>query len=272
VIRVLESLAPTLAPEEYDEQILAVWREDLLGGCLQASRWESRYRLACRRRALVARLDAAVSRSDEAAIGKIICEPDLADYSPYLDGSRPGVADVRRNTQESLELLRSIEQDNRDVFYQRFDVRVIRRCPHIFASVRPVLVAWTREQILPLEKMNLCAVKECNNITHGTGNIYQVCWELPASRFAEEFLVGVAPSRLGKQSDPESLVGKIRLIRINRETYSRKGCCQLFLTAGKAWFVYVWAVVDLGFCALNSPPLELGLIRTPSKRAGDLDW
>ena len=136
VIRVLEALAPSLAPEKYDEQILAVWREDLLRGCLEVNRWEPRYRLACRRHDLMVRLDTALSRSDEPTIGEIIGEQDLAEYLPYLDRSRPLVADVRRNTHESRELLRTIEKNRRDEFCQRFDVRVIRRCPYIFTSVR----------------------------------------------------------------------------------------------------------------------------------------
>jgi hypothetical protein len=271
VIRVLESLPPTMAPEKYDAQILAVWREDILHDCLEAKRWEPRYRLACRRRDLIVRLDAALSLSDEPAIGEIICDRELADYLPYLDSSRPRVADVRRNTQESRELLRTIEKNCRDAFYQRFDVRVLRRCPYIFTSVRPTLVAWTREEILPLERMNLCVVKGRDNITHSTANTYRVRWGLPEPRFAEEFLVGVAPRRLGKQSDPQSLDGKIHLIPISHETYLREGCT-LFWSGGEAGFVYVWAVVNLGFCALNSPPLELGPIRAPIKRGSNLDW
>ena len=270
VIRRLEGIAPTLAPEKYDEQILAVWREDLLRGCHEANRWEPRYRLALRRRDLIARLDAAVSRSDEPAIGEIICEQDLADCLPYLDSTRPGVADVRRNTQESRELLRTIQKNHRDSFYQRFDARVIRRCPYIFTTVRPTLLTWTQEEILPLEKMNLCTVKGRDTITR-SGNTYRLRWVLPEPRFAEDFLIGVAPRKLGKQSDPQSLNGRIHLIPITHETYWRDGYT-LHLSGGETGFVYVWAVVNLGFCKLNSPPLELGPIRAPGRRDGGEDW
>lgn len=270
----VESLRQTpadLAPDQLDRRILELWREDVLGACPEAARWRPVYETALRRQEVLGRLRAAVEARDEGAVARLAADPLLAGYA-----LPPGCSAVVRATSEKLDRVRrladALAEGRRDEFVGCFDARLIREHAVQFAASQARLTAWTRADVLPLERLGLgpaVARASLTRVDRREGT-WRLRWTWPQPRHAERCLVAVCPAEPGPDDDPRE-VEALHREAVDREGWESAGGSRV-LHAQPGWSgacVAVWAEVDLGLCVLFSPPLALGrLDERPDKRGG----
>lgn len=267
VLQQLESIPAALPRDRYDEQVLRIW-QDVLRNCLQAKKegWLAKHENACARKTLIQRLARAIARKDDEKIGVIVCDRLLDDY-PFPDKWTTLIDEVRGLTRGARRLLDALQNNQRSAFFRAFDAKTIRRCHYMFTGVRQQLVAWTREEILPLERLRLRAAQGRDSVRQLGKSMYRLRWTWPERRLVERCLVAISSRPLNGQCDPRNDGAVVREWEIDREAFDKEGCT-VFWDGRRGGLVYACALVDLGFQSLTSPPLELGQVQ-PAREATD---
>jgi hypothetical protein len=243
---------------------LETWNEPLFTDCAEAAAWRPMHAEALARREALGRLQEAIDRRDEEAICAAAQTGCLAGYPlPHA------LAAVVRTTCDRVTrrdaLLAVLREGRREAFREAFDARMIRQYPEAFSPYRRLLDEWIESEVLPAEAMglrpalgraSLIAVEEDD------GN-YRVRWTWPATRFAEQCLLGIVADEPRPDQDPQQLPMLLRLI-FDRQNWEAAGGSRL-LSADESWdgaTAVVWAVVDLGYATRHSRPLVLGRFQT----------
>jgi hypothetical protein len=167
---------------------------------------------------------------------------------------------VQQATALAQRMLLALQENRRQDFLAAFDAATIRRCAYLFSPVRDQLVQWTREEVCAPQNLRLGKDLVRNSVTQASPGIYRVRWMWPEPRVAAQCLVAVTPRRLALGADPRTTPGVEFCVCIDRKQYAEQGCV-IYRHGRGVDFVCVWAVIDLGFTTLLSPPLELGRIR-----------
>jgi hypothetical protein len=164
---------------------------------------------------------------------------------------------------------------------EQFDVRAVRGQAERFSTYKDQLIAWLQSELLPLDKLGLSIGDQpaVAPVEEPEGH-YRATWKWPEERLADACLLAVCPAppqpiEDGKQPDPaKGALGdesppNPAVPATWRETITRAhwNAGEPFRTipAEKSWegqSVVVWAIVDLGFVKLYSPPLILGQIES----------
>ena len=153
-------------------------------------------------------------------------------------------------------------------FSEQFDARAVRPQKEQFAPHAAILEEWLRSAVLPLEKLGLAPPLDQPTMTpveEPEGHI-RVSWKWPAPRFSEECVLAVCAAEPKAGEDAEQLAVHWREA-VTAAQWTANGSNRL-IPVEKGWegsSVAVWAVVDLGFAKLYSPPLILGQIESRSR-------
>jgi hypothetical protein len=153
-------------------------------------------------------------------------------------------------------------------FVEHFDARAVRTQAERFAPYQEILVDWLRSDVLPLERLNLSLPAEQPALSPADepeGHLRAV-WNWPEARISEQCILAVCSTAPKLGDDPEQLATHWRQ-SISAEQWAAGGSAWL-IPCEKNWegsSVTVWAVVDLGFRKLFSPPLILGQIESRSR-------
>ncbi len=135
--------------------------------------------------------------------------------------------------------------------------------PSVLRPTRRFSQQWLRSEVLPLEKLGLAPPAEqpaLSPVEEPEGHI-RATWKWPETRFSEQCLLAVCPTEPKAGDDPEQFAAHWRE-SVSAAQWAADGPGRL-IPVEKGWegsSVAVWAVVDLGFQKLFSPPLILGQI------------
>ena len=151
---------------------------------------------------------------------------------------------------------------------EQFDARAVRAQAERFAPYQAILEQWLRSEVLPLEKLGLAPPAEqpaLSAVEESEGHL-RATWKWPEPRLSEQCLLAVCPTEPKAGDDPEQLAAHWRE-GVTAAQWTTEGAGRL-IPVEKGWegsTVVVWAVVDLGFRKLFSPPLILGQIESRSR-------
>ncbi len=153
-------------------------------------------------------------------------------------------------------------------FAEQFDARAVRAQAERFAPYRAILEQWLRSEVLPLEKLGLAAPTEqpaLSPVEESEGPL-RATWKWPETRVSDQCIVAVCPAEPHAGDDPEQLAAHWREY-VTAAQWALDGSGRL-VPVERGWegaSVVVWAIVDLGFQKLFSPPLILGQIESRSR-------
>ena len=169
----------------------------------------------------------------------------------------------------------AIREKNRTVFRKRFDARLVRQHADRFRSQQKTLTDLVREEFLADNSIGLGQSRGASlSAMPNGGGSQRARWTWPAARFAECCWLGVTQERLGDDADPQ----QIRLTQrhqVTREDYEdSRGRVIHCPPDQRGQYVYIWAIIDLGFAALVSKPVRLGRLSrgTPAAEKRDRNW
>jgi serine/threonine protein kinase len=153
-------------------------------------------------------------------------------------------------------------------FCEQFDARVVRTQAERFAPYQAILQQWLRSEVLPLDKLGLALLPDqpaLSPVEEPEGHLRAV-WKWPEARLSEQCILAVCAAEPPPGDDPEQVAAHWR--ESVAAAQWADDCPGRLIPAEKGWegsSVVVWAVVDLGFQKLFSPPLVLGQIESRSR-------
>ena len=232
-----------------------------------------------RSESLLAALGSAAEGSGEAAEGS-----DRSDRSVRSDDARTDVAEEAPDDEAASEPEPAVETPPPEEsasgpappppgFAEQFDSRAVRAQAERFAPYQAILERWLRSEVLPLEKLGLAPPPEqpaLSPVEEPEGHL-RAAWKWPEARLSEQSLLAVCPAEPQAGDDPEQIAAHWRE-SVTAAQYAGTGAeadgSGRLVPVEKGWegsSVAVWAVVDLGFQKLYSPPLVLGQIEARSR-------
>ena len=150
-------------------------------------------------------------------------------------------------------------------FFAQFDARAVRAQAERFAPYEAILQQWLGSEVLPLEKLGLALAAgqpALSPMEQPEGSL-RATWKWPEPRFSEQCILAVCPTAPKAGDDPEKLDAHWRQC-VSAAQWMADGPGRV-IAIDKGWegsSVVVWAIVDLGFQKLFSPPLILGQIES----------
>jgi hypothetical protein len=150
-------------------------------------------------------------------------------------------------------------------FFEQFDARAVRAQAERFAPYQAILQQWLRSEVLPLEKLGLALAAgqpALSPMDEPEGHL-RAAWKWPEARWSEQCTLAVCPTEPKAGDDPEQLPAHWREC-VSAAQWTSDGPGRA-IPVDKGWegsSVVVWAVIDLGFQRLFSPPLILGQIES----------
>jgi hypothetical protein len=294
VFKALSRITGDLPPDERDRRVLAVWKEKLMADCADADKWRPLYQMAGVRREVLKRLQAAIEAHNDAEIALWGSKHCLAKY-PLPPATAETIAAARQRVGRTEALLAALADaaesgdgksdiavtDGRPQeeasskhpspppdFAEQFDARAVRAQPDRFAPFQAILGHWLQSEVLPLDKLGLAPPADhpaLVPVAEPEGH-FRAAWKWPDARFSEQCILAVCPCEPALGDDPQTLAAHWRE-SVTAEQWTIDGSGRV-IPADKSWegaSVAVWAVVDLGFQKLFSPPLILGQIESRSR-------
>ena len=146
---------------------------------------------------------------------------------------------------------------------EQFDAQAVRAQAERFAPYQAILDQWLQSEVLPLEKLGLAppADQPALGPADGPEGPLRAAWKWPEARLSEECILAVCATEPKAGDDPQQLAAHWREY-VTAAQWTMDGPGRL-IPVEKEWegsSVAVWAVIDLGFQKLFSPPLILGQI------------
>ena len=147
---------------------------------------------------------------------------------------------------------------------EQFDARAVRTQAERFAPYQAVLQQWLRSEVLPLEKLGLAPPAEqpaLSPVEEPEGHI-RATWKWPETALSRNSAFWPSAPRNPRPATTPSSLPPIGA-RVSAPHNGRPTAPGRLIPVEKGWegsSVAVWAVVDLGFQKLFSPPLILGQI------------
>jgi hypothetical protein len=263
LVQALAGLSPHWPLDRLDRELLALWKDDLLGDCPEAAPWKEAYEAAHARQPLLQALERAVAQKDDAAIVRCLESPLLVGYplaATTADISEKALQRVRG----AQELIAALQAQQTARLRELFDVRVLRDYAGQFAPYQPQLSRWLEAEILPCEKNGLkLPLVGPPVVPLAGGGAYKLQWNWPPPRFSEQCVLKICHAKPEGPTSPEQVEGFT--IPIDRKSYDGLG--HRVIHPKPAWqgaYVVVWAAIDLGFRKYYSEPLLLGRLGSGS--------
>jgi len=274
IVRSLRDLNAEMPADQLDRRLLDLWQEDLLAGTPEGDAWRGAWQQAVERRGLLKQLEEAINQRSELRIVGLTAEPILSGY-PLPASWNSVVRSFQQRVAKTDSLLDAIRHEDRAAFAELFDVRLIRHYAERFKPHEVILNDWTRTEILPLERLGLkLAVGRASLVlVDRRERAYRVRFTWPQARFAGQCLLGIAADEPHFEDDPRELELLYRT-PLDRQTWESGGGSRV-VRIERGWSeatVVVWAVVDMGFRTLYSPPLILGRPRDAAGASGWRPW
>ena len=116
----LRGLSLDAMPEQLDRRLLAIWREDMLDGCVEAEPWRKLYQRAVYRRKLLGDLQSAIDHRNDPQIAKLVSDPALEGYPLPAQWSTT-IQGARKRASLCELLLGALRDGQRSLFVERFD-------------------------------------------------------------------------------------------------------------------------------------------------------
>ncbi|MEE8451274.1 MAG: hypothetical protein V3R99_05140 [Thermoguttaceae bacterium] len=230
ILKQLHEIPDDLQPDRFDQQLLEIWQQNLLGDCREADRWRPAYQR-------------------------------IVDRQQTLEHSQTAVDDGT----EALET--ALNEGRRSALGELFDARIIRNNLERFAAHEQLLSDWVVSEVLPADKLGLAPASGRKSLAAAklAANTYHVRWTWPEPRFADQCLLLVCPHEPGRDDDPMSVTVRHRTA-VDRDAWQKAGNRQTIQIEadGEDDCVVVWAIVDLGFRSFYSEPLVLGRLKASS--------
>jgi hypothetical protein len=107
VFNALSKITSDLPPDERDRRILAVWKEKLMAGCVEADQWRPLYQMAAVRREVLKRLQASIEAHNDADIVLWGSKRCLAKY-PLPAPQAEAISSARERLGRSESLLTAL--------------------------------------------------------------------------------------------------------------------------------------------------------------------
>ncbi len=263
LVQAIRQISRQLPADQLDRRLLAAWKPELLDGCAAVESWRAAYELAARRQDLLRRVAKAIRRRQDAEIVRLMAEPSLAGYPLRAEWSA-AIEAAKTRVGKTAALVAMVQSRDAASFWQRFDARLIRRHPDIFAPYQDLLRRLTEKEILPLERLGLgpALARASLLCADWDAGIYHVRWTWPQQRFSEQCILAICPQAPGPGDDPGEVSVYYR-VPIDRASWEAGGGARQ-IHVSPEWregYVAVWATVDLGFQRFVSHPLVLGSLR-----------
>jgi hypothetical protein len=267
----LRRLSLDAVPEQVDRQLLAIWREELLGKCMEAEPWRKLYQRAVHRRKLLAELQSAIDHRDDPEIAALVSDPALEGYPLPAQWSTT-IRGARNRASLCNLLLGALGDGQRGLFVERFDAPLIRRQAQRFLPYAALIGDWVRADVLPLPNIGLGPAVGRANISRLEEHrgVLRVRWTWPLPRIADECLLAVCRSAPGATDLPSDVQAVYRS-PIERTAWESGGGSRVIepLPEWEGFHLVVWARVDLGFASFYSQPLVLGVLEADR---GWMNW
>ncbi len=259
ILKKLHNLPGDLPLDQRDKQIVELWDVKLLANCREAEPYRTNYETAMTRGKLLPRLEKAIEENDETAVGDLIQHAAFDGY-PLPDEWTEMVESVRSSFDRGEALLAALQEQRRSAFHSLFDARVIRRRAEEFAPYESLLLKWTSQEVIPLERLGLRPTpggKSLAPVRMSAGQ-WRARWEWPEERFCSECVLAVCRGEPDASGGPNEQSVHYR-VSVDRASWdsAREIRTEADWEGG---YVTVWAIVDLGFRTFYSPPLVLGCL------------
>lgn len=256
---------PNAQAAQWDLRLLGAWEAKALEGCREAAAWEAAVATATRRKQLIADLDRAVASRDAFRAADIAAEPAIQGY-PHSDTVRRFLQDAGRDVAAVRGMLDALQRDDRARFAAAFSARVIREHSGTFLPHWEKLLAWTKSEVLPVERIGLgfpVGIKPVEVRPGGSRDFVRCTlrWKWPEPRHSDECRVLLCRSKPSATASPDDTASLLKIPK-TRELYQSAGGyhAQQVNAIWKGCYAVVWAKVDLGETALWSEPLILGKV------------
>lgn len=264
-LRKIPASYPNAQAAQWDSRLLAAWDAKALEGCREAAAWDTAVASAIRRKQLVADLDRAVAGRDAFRAADIAADPAIQGY-PHSDAVRRFLHDAGRDVAAVRGMLDALERDDRAAFVSAFSARVIREHSGTFQPHWEKLVALTKSEILPVERIGLgfpVGIKPVEVRPGGSRDFVRCTlrWKWPEPRHTDECRVLLCRSKPAATASPDETASLLKIPK-TRELYQSAGGyhAQQVNALWKGCYAIVWAKVDLGQTVLWSEPLILGKV------------
>ena len=184
-----------------------------------------------------------------------------------LRGTREKEAAKRLN-----KLLTALRMEDRELFLEWFDARIVRQHAQLFEPHHALLLAWVGELVRQSDRLRLAHAV-------GRASLWQerqspskafARWSWPRMRFVERCRLAFCPQQPGENARPGEVEIHDELLVDGRQTEREGG--YLSLRIEPPWerdYVVVWAEIDIGIQAFSSPPLVLGRLGDCPRTAAD---
>lgn len=260
IMQLLQRLPANGPLDQFDRQVMAIWHEGLMAGCVEAENWRALYQEAVRRQQVVMELFAAIRDHRESDIVQLAGEPCLERY-PLPTGWTTTIESVRQRETQIQSMLKALETGDCVGFLRTFDARLIAYRAHEFVPFDEQICRWAMSDILPLRRVGLGPAVGRDSIVPCEDEEYafRLRWTWPPPRFTDQCLLVLCKSEPGPEMDPCQAPAFER-IPIDRLSWESGGGSRLFRVR-QEWmggYLTVWAMLNLGFRLLWSEPLVLG--------------
>ena len=305
VFKALAKITSDLPPDERDRRVLAVWKEKLMANCIEADKWRPLYQMAAVRREVLKRLQTSVDAHDDPGVVQWGSKRCLAKYPlpPSLAEAIAAARERLDHGESLLTALRNAAEENGEGdiagelpacppaatphedmspptesalespapppgLSEQFDAGVVRAQAERFAPYQTILEEWLRSEVLPLDKLGLEPAADqptLSSVEEPEGHL-RATWKWPAARFSEECILAVCTAKPVAGDDPEQIPVHWRE-HVDAAQWAADNSGRL-IPVERSWeggCVAVWAIIDLGFQKLFSPPLILGQIESRSR-------
>ncbi len=245
---------------ERDEQLLEIWNDALLDGCVEAQPWRAAYEEACERRALLGRLTSALAANDDAAIVELAGSPLLENWPhSQLDGDH--ITRSQRAVGDARGLLDALKNGQKQKFAKLFNVRAIQDFPQQFEPYQSTLRDWITQELLRLDQNGLKdpTVMRAIDKVFGAGNTFKLRWEWPEPRITNACLLKICRARPADGAAADQVPATQTHV-VLRETYKSAGSSFSLPAQAKSigGLVVVWAIIEVGDEKFYTEPLVLG--------------
>jgi hypothetical protein len=264
-LRKIPSTYSNVQASQWDTKLLAAWDATLLAACGDATAWEPAVTTAMRRKQLLADLDRAVAGKDAFRAADIDDDPAIKGYL-HADATRRFLQAASRDVSAVRGMLAALGRDDPAGFAAAFSARVVREHSGAFQPHWQKVVAWTRSEVLPTQRIGLAAALGVKgvDVRQASSRDSVRCtlrWRWPEPRYTDECRVLVCRDKPGAAASPDETPSLLKIPK-TRELYESAGGfhAQQFSALWKGCYVVVWAKVDLGSTSLWSEPLVLGRV------------
>lgn len=272
LIKALRMIDDKLTPEQRDERVLRVWKDDLLSSCQEALPWRKLYQRATARKQALEELQHAMEAGDMRTVERLRADP-LWKSRPLSAEMEEQIAQAAQQAGASREQRRNalkncLVDNRRSEFADLFDTEIVRDICQQYHHHEPVVGQWLENDLLGADQIGLTVPNE-GGLTKVDDTTWRAVWVWPPDRITRQCRLAVCKEPPAGVS-PDDLSTQFSAT-IDQDDWKTGDAAGFDFQIEEEWrgsFVYVWAVVDMGFQVYFSEPVQVGQIEPKKKRWG----